>query len=262
VPELPIVAIADLHGHRDLFLSLVNHFDRLLGADYQLVTLGDYVDNGPQVPALLDALIALKAGRPDRFFPILGNHDLACLRALGWCDDPPDDAWYARWSARFMDAGGETPWQYGAHSAMQLREKMPKPHRRFLQALPWFHESGGHVFVHAGLEAGRSTAEQLAELRRQELLPDFKTQPHLREKALSTVNDPDWGAVVVSGHTKRPSNRVPLNANAPHFSASHRITLSSEVDDTGVLYAVLLPERRTFQVSIDNPVVTSDAVLR
>jgi hypothetical protein len=34
------------------------------------------------------------------------------------------------------------------------------------------------------------------------------------------------------------------------------------VDDTGVLYAVLLPERRTFQVSIDNPVVTSDAVLR
>lgn len=129
MPEVPIVAIADLHGHHDLFLALVNCFDRLLGADYQLVTLGDYVDNGPQVPALLDALIALKADRPDRFFPILGNHDLACLRALGWSDGPPDDAWYGRWSARFMNPGGETPWQYGAHSATQLREKMPEPHR-------------------------------------------------------------------------------------------------------------------------------------
>jgi len=41
--------------------------------------LGDDVDNGPSIPALLDRLIALQGECPERFVPILGNHDLALL---------------------------------------------------------------------------------------------------------------------------------------------------------------------------------------
>jgi ADP-ribosylglycohydrolase len=89
LPKSPLVVIGDLHGHLDLFerlLERIEEFDPLA----RIVTLGDYVDNGPQIPALLDRLIELRAARPDRFFPILGNHDLALLRTLGWPGEEPD----------------------------------------------------------------------------------------------------------------------------------------------------------------------------
>ena len=45
--------IADLHGHFNLFERLLARFDaQLPGAGF--VTLGDYVDNGPDIPALLE----------------------------------------------------------------------------------------------------------------------------------------------------------------------------------------------------------------
>ena len=62
----PTVAVADLHGHLQHFKRLLDRLDAELG-DYDLVTLGDYVDNGPDVPGLLDFLIALKAERGDRW---------------------------------------------------------------------------------------------------------------------------------------------------------------------------------------------------
>jgi hypothetical protein len=43
----PLVAIGDLHGHLDLFERLLERID-LEVPDAQIVTLGDYVDNGPQ----------------------------------------------------------------------------------------------------------------------------------------------------------------------------------------------------------------------
>ncbi len=95
----PLVAIGDLHGHPDLFERLLAWIDQKV-PDARIVTLGDYVDNGPQIPALLDRLIALQEARPGRFWPILGNHDLALLRALGWPHADPDPAWYARWASR------------------------------------------------------------------------------------------------------------------------------------------------------------------
>ena len=70
------------------------------------------VDNGPRIRALLDRLIALKAERPDRFFPILGNHNLALLRALGWTGDELDGDWYDRWKERYSNPGFGTPQAY------------------------------------------------------------------------------------------------------------------------------------------------------
>lgn len=246
-PNLPIAAVADLHGHLDLFERLLAEFDRRLGRDYLLVTLGDYVDNGPQIPRLLDRLIALKQERPDRFFPIMGNHDLACLRAMGWQKGPPDEAWYKNWAGHFWNPGGGTPAQYAADSGASLAEMMDtahRAHREFLQGLPWFFEYGEYFFVHCGLES-REVAPQRAELARREPLPNLWTHPQLRDKKLSTVSWEGWGRVVVSAHTRGSVLRRlvdPLPGD-PHFVTPYRITLSAEVDHTGVLHAVLLPDR-------------------
>jgi hypothetical protein len=61
----PLVALGDLHGHPDLFERLLERIDRE-APDARIVTLGDAVDNGPQIPALLDRLIALQVERAGR----------------------------------------------------------------------------------------------------------------------------------------------------------------------------------------------------
>lgn len=228
---LPVVAVADLHGHPEHLVRLVGHLDRTLGA-YTLVTLGDCCDNGPDVPGLLDALIALHAARPGRVVSILGNHDLACLRALGWPGDTPDPAWYARWRDRYWDPGRGTPAAYGAASAADLARAMPARHRRFLEGLPWVHDDGTHVYVHAGLEAG-PLAPQVAALAARRLpTVHLHTPPPLRDKALSKVADPTWDRIVVSAHDK--------GLGAPCFVGPNRLCLSAELDRTGRLYAAVL----------------------
>jgi len=224
--------VADLHGH-------LGHLERLLAcldaryADYTLVLLGDYCDNGPDIAGLLDRLVELEAERGSRFVPIMGNHDLACLRALD------DEGWYGRWARRYWNGTrAGTPHAYGASSGAGLARRMPAAHRRFLDGLPWFAETWRYIFVHAGMVRG-PLAPQLASLEAGILPAErFYTPPPLRDKRLSREGDADWEKVVVSGHIK--GRRL----GGERHVGPKRICLAGEVDETGRLHAVVLPERR------------------
>ncbi len=248
-PELPWVAVADLHGHVDHLDALVGHLDARYGDAYRLALLGDYLDNGPAIPALLDRLIALRAERPGRFVAVLGNHDLACLRALGWPGGAPDDAWYRRWAGRYWNSGLGTGTAYGARDASSLAARMPARHQAFLASLPWCYDTGTYLFVHAGMEAGPLGPQREALAARRLPAGHLHLPPQLREKALAGVSDPVWDRVVVSGHTKNPASRSGVGRSAPHVMTPRRICLSGEVDATGRLFAVELPSRRVFEVS-------------
>lgn len=234
----PLVAIGDLHGHLDLFERLLERIDSLY-PQARIVTLGDYVDNGPQIPALLDRLIALRTERPDRFSPILGNHDLALLRALGWPADRPDPDWYAHWQTRYWNPGMGTPLAYGATNLMDFERSFPPAHYRFLTSLPWYHDDGEYFCVHAGLHPG-PISRQRADLKAK-LLPARKLHlpDAIRQKTLATSHDPSWERVVVSAHTYLPGQTV--------FSAPRRVCVSATSDHGGGLLAVVLPERRVWR---------------
>ena len=73
------IAIGDIHGH-------LAALDGLLAAiepapDDTLITLGDYVDRGPNSRGVIDRLIQL--GRRCRHVPLLGNHDLMMIEICG-----------------------------------------------------------------------------------------------------------------------------------------------------------------------------------
>jgi ADP-ribose pyrophosphatase YjhB (NUDIX family) len=237
-----LVAVTDIHGHLDLFRQLVLKLDWAYGENYVLVTLGDYMDNGPQVKELLDFLIYLKATRPDRFYPIAGNHDVAALLTL----KGPDESWYRNWT-HYWFANGESPEQYGAENAVQFEKLFPKEHKDFLAGLPWFVECEDLFFVHAGLlPAHKADLETQKKDLTEKNTQGLWLMPQLRERELATVTDHPFPGFVISGHTrnsdmKRGIENVRFTA---HGCLVHprRITLNSAVETQGELNFVVFPE--------------------
>jgi 3',5'-cyclic AMP phosphodiesterase CpdA len=241
-PSSTLVVIADLHGHLDLLERLLATIDQY-DPQARIVTLGDYVDNGPQIPALLDRLIELKADRPDRFLPILGNHDLALLRALGWPDGRCDPNWYDRWSQIYWNPGLGTPQAYGAFDLQGFQRAFPSAHHDFLASLPWFIEESGYFCVHAGLHRG-PIGPQRERLERKTLPSEPLFMPDaLRDKQLAMVDDPTWERTVVSAHTHLPGHSV--------WFGERRVTVSATSDHGGGLLAVALAERRCWRATED-----------
>ena len=138
--EKALIAIADTHGHLDILQKLLKKIEECY-EEYDLVFLGDYCDNGPQIRELLDFLIEFT--KRENVQAILGNHDLACIRALGFPYPFPDDKWFSRWACRYWDFDGSTAFAYDAYTAEELQEKMPLAHREFLWNLPWVLEFRG-----------------------------------------------------------------------------------------------------------------------
>lgn len=110
--------------------------------------------------------------------------------------------------------------------------QFPPHHYQYLASLPWCVEMDQYIFVHAGLRAAKeeSVESQLAFLSRKDMsdlsrhvyqgggygLPD-----QLCNKQWSRTNDPEWGAVVVTGHNKYGKD------DSADFEASHRIGFHS-----------------------------------
>src|SRR5262245_52696089 len=116
------IAIGDIHGCPDALAAVLDAVspDR----DDTVVTLGDYIDRGPNSRGVLDRLIRL-AGRC-RLIPLLGNHEEALVDALR------DKDALRRW----LTLGGpDTLRSYGwvpGGPRRALADWFPEPHREFI----------------------------------------------------------------------------------------------------------------------------------
>jgi len=72
------IAIGDIHGCPDALAAVLDAVAPV--REDTVVTLGDYIDRGPDSRGVLVQLLAL-AGRC-RLVPLLGNHEEALLDAL------------------------------------------------------------------------------------------------------------------------------------------------------------------------------------
>jgi serine/threonine protein phosphatase 1 len=178
------LAIGDIHGCSaalDALLAAVSPTP-----DDQIVTLGDYVDRGPDTRGVLDRLLELD--RSHRLAPLRGNHEIMMMDArthgLGL------------WS---QVGGDQTLASYTQDGQPARLSDVPKEHWEFIEhrCLPW-HETPTHIFVHAGLHPDVPLREQDEyDLFWQRLHPEF-LRPHAS------------GKTVICGHTAQHTGE-PLN---------------------------------------------------
>eukprot|EP00999_Lentomonas_sp_LEN2_P002903 NODE_766_length_1208_cov_101.517114_g726_i0.p1 GENE.NODE_766_length_1208_cov_101.517114_g726_i0~~NODE_766_length_1208_cov_101.517114_g726_i0.p1 ORF type:complete len:322 (+),score=16.55 NODE_766_length_1208_cov_101.517114_g726_i0:174-1139(+) len=247
--DRPIVVIADIHGNLDKFEAALKKAPELCGReDFILVTIGDYFDNGPQVPALMERLVQLQADPgPITFLPILGNHDCAGLLAASseFNTKTTPREWFKAWS-HYHNPGGQTYAQYGASGAADWCKKLPEHHKEFLKNLPWYVHLGPYFFVHSGLlpTSVYPVDTQVDFLNQKDTsyypagwLPDQMRMKELRRRESMLTgalnNDPLWQCIVVNGHNKYP--------DSCHQLASHRIALQSGACQGDALHCAVLP---------------------
>lgn len=165
------LVIGDIHGCLTAFETMMAVVGP--GRDDLVVTLGDYVDRGPDSRGVIEMLLAMKDTH--RLVTLMGNHEIQMIRALETQRD----------RERFLSGlcgGQDTLDSYGGGF-----EDVPEEHWEFIRGTKLYHELEDYILVHAGVEAEVPVAEQDQEIYYYQRF--YSQRPH------------DSGKTVVCGHT-------------------------------------------------------------
>jgi Calcineurin-like phosphoesterase len=195
-PELDQVTrlyvIGDMHGRLDLLNRLIDAIHRdvgACGANSLTVTLGDYIDRGPNSRGVIDRL--LNNPFPGDYIALKGNHE-ALLQTFF---DQPETGNYWR-----QLGGLETMRSFGIpvaplmhdqnydQAAAQLRTALSPAQMKFLASLRISLTVGRFFLCHAGVRPGIPLDRQSEE----DLL-------WIRDEFLNS--EVNFGKIVVHGHT-------------------------------------------------------------
>ncbi len=138
-----LLAIGDIHGASTALNTLLEGVK--IRPDDTLVTLGDYVDRGPDSRAVLERLCQLQ--HTTRLVSLRGNHEVAMLAAFH----------SRRGLEDWLGIGGDAALR--SYNTTSLAD-IPRHHVEFIQSLRSSHETERHFFVHANAEPDRELAEQ------------------------------------------------------------------------------------------------------
>jgi serine/threonine protein phosphatase 1 len=190
-PMLPSYIVGDIHGRADLLEQMLELIDAHIGGtggvDPQLIFVGDYIDHGPESPAVLARLQELTREFPENVTCLMGNHERMMLDFL---IDP--SARGPRW---MREGGTATLASYGidpdgldqgtspedwTDAAAALAEALGDDSCSWIAERPLFWQSGNLWAVHAGADPLRPMTDQTARV----LLwghPEFDTTPRQDE---------------------------------------------------------------------------------
>jgi serine/threonine protein phosphatase 1 len=175
-----IIAIGDIHGCSQALSALLDAIKPQPGDT--IVTLGDYVDRGPDSPGVIELLIQLK--QRCRLVPILGNHDQMLLEVVrGELD-------LKLWSGCGGDA---TLKAYGYEGDFGV---IPATHLEFLEQCVDYFETDTHFFVHANYDAAVPLDAQSEIALRWRKLTEEIPLPHVS------------GRIAIVGHTPNHSGEI------------------------------------------------------
>ena len=178
-----IFAIGDIHGHAEELGILLRKITRYMqdypGQSFQVVTLGDYLNRGPDAKGVLDRLIAFRNALPEhgKLITIKGNNDVVVLDFMAEEDPVACHEKYQKFVRKGllqtlasydwfrMECDIFPPTRLEALSARNhLRRKMSQDHRDFLENLKVYHKvvvNYNHLlFCHGGVDVSKPLEEQ------------------------------------------------------------------------------------------------------
>ena len=165
------LVIGDIHG---CLTALETMFEVVAPSSKDLiVTLGDYVDRGPDSKGVIDYLLEKK--QTHHLFHLMGNHEIQMIRALETKED----------CERFLSGlcgGRDTLDSYGGGF-----EDVPSEHWDFIKSAALYYELDDYILVHAGVESGLPVNQQDRETYYYQRF--YSQRPH------------QSGKTVVCGHT-------------------------------------------------------------
>lgn len=179
-------AIADLHGRYDLFTKALDAIEKDAGEPYKVITLGDYIDRGPQSKEIITDLMLLQSAE---FICLAGNHEAMMVETVR---TPLDPNWW------IGNGGDTTLWSYGSKVKSSQYygfppigydpHVVPIEHVDWMANLPLYYETEKQVFVHAGIPNSDAPLE--------------KQDKEKMQWMLYSKDDPGWwmGKHVVHGH--------------------------------------------------------------
>ena len=174
------IAIGDIHG-------CLAALEALLAAvrprpKDTIVTLGDYVDRGPDSRGVIERLLRLR--QECRLIPLLGNHDEMLLKLY----DGQTEL-YVDW---LLFGGNATLGSYGSMKP----EDVPPAHIDFLRGCRLFYETQRQFFVHGNYLAELSLDAQPAETLLWDSLKIRRPGPHCS------------GKTAIIGHASQRSGEI------------------------------------------------------
>ncbi len=175
-----LIAIGDIHGCLSALLSLLEAIKP--GRDDTIITMGDYIDRGPDSRGVIDCLLQLQSAC--NLVPLLGNHDEMLIDIRSGRADMLGD-----W---LLFGGDATMSSYGTLKP----ETIPQNHIEFLEDCLLYYETEKHIFLHA-------TYDPALPLDRQTL------QMLLWDKIRPTPPGPHCsGKTVIVGHTAQRNGEI------------------------------------------------------
>jgi serine/threonine protein phosphatase 1 len=173
------IAIGDIHGCLAALEAILQAIEPQ-PAD-TLITLGDYVDRGPDSRGVIDRLIHL--GSVCQLVPLLGNHDESFLEAIQGLEI---HFWIAMGGAATL----------ASYRELTGKGHIPDGHITFLRSCPTFFETETHIFIHASYDPELPMNEQFRETLLWASLRNAIPGPH------------SSGKTVLTGHTAQKTGEI------------------------------------------------------
>ncbi len=220
-----LYVIGDIHGRLDLLQRMCGLVNADIGSrdqDSLVVTLGDYIDRGPDSRGVIDYL--LSGPFAGQFVGLKGNHEALLEKFLS--DPAIGTDWWRLGGLQTLKSFGITVGPRMTKrgfkkAAVQLRETLTQQQLEFFSSLKTSFVVGSYFLCHAGVRPGVALDLQNDD----DLL-------WIRNEFLESKID--FGKIVIHGHT--PTREPQVLAN--------RINIDTGAFDTGRLTCIVLEESK------------------
>jgi serine/threonine protein phosphatase 1 len=206
-----IIAIGDVHGCSQALKAVLAAIAPQ--PDDLLITLGDYIDRGPDSRGVIEQLI--EVSQRCRLVPLLGNHEIMLLQCMA-----------TPYELRFwLECGGnQTLFSYGG-----TFDEIPEDHLAFIHGCRRYYETDEHIFLHANYVADMPLDEQ----------PDYAL---FWEHVNHTIPPPHQsGKIAVVGHTPQTTGEI--------LDLGHLICIDTHCFGRGWLTALNVETGETWQAN-------------